>query len=205
MQDLKLIKDVHEYQELALRTESVVDQVVADKAELLHVLAMYNTIGEMLDCLKKKIYYRNPDKYNLNFEKLSNDLKYFTTCADRHHGERFEEVLEGVDPRVFHAIIGIATEAAELVNALQKNVAGHELDAVNVAEEWGDACWYGDGILLDQLGIDGMWVRTINIEKLRARYPDKYSDVSAEARDLNVERDILRRILENRKNGNENG
>lgn len=188
---MKQIETIKEYQELALRTESVVDEVVADKAELLHTLAMFVTVGEMLDCLKKKIYYKNPKKYNEQFDKLSTDLKFFTSCTDRHHCDQHEQVLEGVNPRVFHAIIGIATEASELVNALQKNVTGHELDAVNVAEEWGDACWYGDGILHHALDIDSMVTRTRNIAKLAKRYPEKYTNEAAEDRDLDAERAIL--------------
>lgn len=179
-----------EYQEKALRTESIVEHVKADKNELLHTLAMFNTVGEMLDCLKKKIFYNNPKKYNERFRELSDSLKFFDRCADNHHNEHHDEILN-VNPRIFHGIIGIATEAAELVSALQHNISGQEIDAVNVAEEWGDACWYGDGILHDALGVDPRVTRDRNIAKLKARYPEKYSDDNAEIRDLDTERKIL--------------
>lgn len=183
--------ELKEYQKLALRTESIVDEVVADKDELNHVLAIFVTAGEMLDCLKKKIYYKNPKKYNEKFQELSDSLKFFDTCADRHHCEQHETVLENVDPRVFHAIIGIATEAAELITALQRNINGDSLDGVNVCEEWGDACWYGDGILHDALNVDPTVTRERNIAKLAKRYPEKYSDELAENRNLDAERKIL--------------
>lgn len=182
--------ELTEYQEKALRTESVVEHVSADKNELLHTLAMFNTVGEMLDCLKKKIYYNNPKKYNEKFQELSDSLKFFDTCTDNHHNDCHEEILD-VNPRIFHGIIGIATEAAELVAALQRNISGHEIDYVNVAEEWGDACWYGDGILHHALGIDPRVTRDRNIAKLKKRYPEKYSDMDAEVRDLAGEREIL--------------
>jgi NTP pyrophosphatase (non-canonical NTP hydrolase) len=181
--------NLQEYQEKALRTESIIDAVVADKNELLHTLAMFNTIGEMLDCLKKKIYYRNPKKYNEQFEKLSTDLKFFTSCEERHHKELHEETLD-VDPRVFHGVIGIATEAAELVAALQKNISGHELDPVNVQEEMADISWY-KAILNDALKLSWEEGLDRNIAKLKARYPEKYSDEHAEVRNLDIERKIL--------------
>lgn len=179
-----------EYQEKALRTESIVDEVVADKNELLHVLAIFVTAGEMLDCLKKKIYYKNPKKYNEKFQELSDSLKYFDTCADRHHSEQIEEVLEGVNPRVFHGIIGVATEAAELVSALQKNITGSTIDAVNVQEELADASWY-NAILNDALDLSWEEGLVRNIAKLQARYPEKYTNEAAENRNLEVERKIL--------------
>ena len=178
-----------EYQEKALRTESIVPHVTADKNELLHTLAMFNTVGEMLDCLKKKIYYNNPKKYNEKFQELSDSLKFFDKCADNHHSECVETILD-VNPRVFHGIIGIATEAAELVAALQKNISGHQLDPVNVQEEMNDINWY-QAILNNSLGL--VWEEGMerNIAKLKKRYPEKYSDEAAEVRDLAAEREIL--------------
>lgn len=184
--------DLYTYQNLAKRTESIIDAVEADKNELNHVLAAFVTVSEMLDCLKKKIYYKNSKKYNEKFTDLARSLTYFSSSIDRHHSEPVhEEVLEGVDPRVFHAIIGIATESGELVSALQSNINGHELDGVNVCEEWGDASWYGIGILHDALGVDPVETLRRNIAKLAARYPEKYTDEAAEHRNLDTERQIL--------------
>jgi NTP pyrophosphatase (non-canonical NTP hydrolase) len=182
--------NLHQYQKLAIRTESIIDSVVADKAELLHTLAMFVTVGEMLDCLKKKIYYKNPKKYNEKFESLSNDLKFFTSCTDRHHTDLHEQELQGVNPRVFHGIIGVATEASELVSALQKNINGTELDPINIGEEMGDVNWYM-AILHEALVLNPDKTLSVNIAKLAARYPEKYSDEAAENRNLDKEREIL--------------
>jgi NTP pyrophosphatase (non-canonical NTP hydrolase) len=179
-----------EYQEKALRTESIVTEVVADKNELLHVLSIFVTAGEMLDCLKKKIYYKNPKKYNEKFQELSDSLKFFDTCADRHHGEQQEEPLIGIDPRVFHGIVGASTESAELAAALMKYITTGQLDGVNVQEEMADTSWYF-AILNDSLDLSWEEGLVRNIAKLKARYPEKYSDESAEVRDLDTERKIL--------------
>jgi NTP pyrophosphatase (non-canonical NTP hydrolase) len=93
--------------------------------------------------------------------------------------------------RLFHGTIGVATESGELLDALKKHVFyGKELDVVNVAEEIGDLMWYIN-LLLDELDIPMETVMERNIEKLTARYGDKFSAFRALNRDLKTEREIL--------------
>lgn len=181
--------NLHEYKEKALRTESIVEQVVANKTELNYVLGALVTVTEMLDCLKKKIYYGNPKKYNEQFHELAEKLQFFTACSDRHH-DIPEDVVLSVDPRVFHGIVGLTTEAGELIVALQKGINGDTIDAVNIMEELGDCSWY-EAILHDALSLDPEVTLDVNIKKLSKRYPEKYSDYNADNRDLDAERAIL--------------
>ncbi len=45
--------------------------------------------------------------------------------------------------RVFHAAMGLVTEAAELIDVYKKHIYyGKDLDRVNTKEEIGDICWY---------------------------------------------------------------
>lgn len=178
-----------QYQEKALRTESKVDRIVANAVELNYVFGAFQVVSEMLDCLKKKIYYNNPKKYNEQFHELAEKLHYMTTCCDRHHDIIDDNELP-VNPRVFHGIIGLATEAGELVSALQSALNGHDLDPVNVMEEMGDQDWYM-AILHDALGLNPEETLDRNIQKLAKRYPEKYTDLHAEHRDLDAERYIL--------------
>lgn len=93
--------------------------------------------------------------------------------------------------RVMHGVVGLATESGELAEALWETLFNRgDLDVVNIAEELGDGDWYG-AILLDAIGGTRAGVMERNIEKLRARFPDKYSDAAANDRDLAGERAVL--------------
>lgn len=102
-----------------------------------------------------------------------------------------------VDPQVFHAIVGIATEAGELVQALIKAMyEGKPMDLTNLLEESGDVDWYQ--ALLDSR-IQGTQAKRwqSNRDKLARRYAktkgDKpvFTTEAAITRDLSAERAIL--------------
>ncbi|MFZ8932956.1 MAG: nucleoside triphosphate pyrophosphohydrolase family protein [Bacteriovoracaceae bacterium] len=93
--------------------------------------------------------------------------------------------------RLLHAGIGISTEAGELLDALKKHIFyGKNLDKVNMAEEVGDLFWY-IAIIADELGFEFESVMEKNIEKLKARYGEKFSEEKANLRNLVQERSIL--------------
>jgi len=96
-----------------------------------------------------------------------------------------------ISSRLLHGVSGCVTEAGELEDALKKCIFyGKELDLVNLTEEVGDVMWYL-AILLDELGSSFEEVITINIRKLKSRYPNKFSSERALNRNLDKERDIL--------------
>jgi len=93
--------------------------------------------------------------------------------------------------RLLHAGIGLATEAGEFLDALKKHIFyGKELDRVNLKEEMGDLFWYM-AIACDELGVEFEPLMERNIEKLKARYGEKFTENKAENRDLDSERLIL--------------
>jgi NTP pyrophosphatase (non-canonical NTP hydrolase) len=93
--------------------------------------------------------------------------------------------------RLLHAGMGMSTEAAEFIDQLKKHIFyGKPLDEVNLAEEIGDLLWY-IAIASDELEIDISQIMQTNIDKLRARFPEKFTEEKAENRDLEKERDIL--------------
>ncbi|MFZ1736087.1 MAG: nucleoside triphosphate pyrophosphohydrolase family protein [Candidatus Moraniibacteriota bacterium] len=93
--------------------------------------------------------------------------------------------------RLLHAGIGLATESGEFLDALKKSIFyGKELDRVNLKEELGDVLWYM-AIAMDALGTDFETEMEKNIKKLKARYGEKFSQDSAENRNLKKEREIL--------------
>jgi NTP pyrophosphatase (non-canonical NTP hydrolase) len=93
--------------------------------------------------------------------------------------------------RVNHGVIGLTGEVGELAAAVERWLYyGHELDVVNVAEEVGDCLWYL-AELCNAVGVSLLSVMEGNIRKLRARYPDHYTDVQAADRDPVAERRAL--------------
>ena len=93
-----------------------------------------------------------------------------------------------------HMAIGASTEANELLDAYKKSFAyGKTLDKTNVGEEIFDTFWY----LLNLcriLGIDPEVGMQNNIDKLKARYPEKFTQDAAINRDLVKEREILEKL-----------
>jgi NTP pyrophosphatase (non-canonical NTP hydrolase) len=93
--------------------------------------------------------------------------------------------------RVLHAMIGLATESGESLDAMKKHLFyGKPLDLVNVAEEFQDLVWY-IAVGLDACGMTLEEAMERNIAKLKARYGEKFSPDRALNRDLATERKIL--------------
>jgi len=112
--------------------------------------------------------------------------------AKRTETEKYRFKKTGnVTPRIEHAAMGIATESGELMDAIKKaKIYGRDLDKTNLIEELGDLMWY-IAILTDDLGTSFEEVWDKNIKKLKARYPEKYTDEKAHNRNLPKERKEL--------------
>lgn len=109
--------------------------------------------------------------------------------------QTYEPVLERLQSkqtaRLIHGMVGISTESGELLDALKKHLMyGKSLDLVNIKEEVGDVLWYC-ALILDEVGASFEDVMKTNIDKLRARFPEKFTEEKAVNRDLDTERKIL--------------
>ena len=92
---------------------------------------------------------------------------------------------------IVHGIIGKFTESGELIEALLKSIKTESpIDRVNVIEEQGDGFWY-DAILFGVFGSNFGEAQTVNIAKLRKRFPNNFNEYDANNRDLDGERAIL--------------
>ena len=97
------------------------------------------------------------------------------------------------DQRLLHAALGLQTESAEFSDALKKHVFyGTKLDVVNLKEELGDMMWYM-AIACDVLGTSFEKEQERVVNKLKTRYPDKFTKDKASTRDLDAEREVLER------------
>ncbi len=93
--------------------------------------------------------------------------------------------------RLVHAAMGMQTETAEFTDALKKSLFyGKPLDVTNLKEELGDLLWYV-AIAMDELDTDFDPEMDRVINKLKVRYPEKFTRDAAEVRDLDAEREVL--------------
>jgi NTP pyrophosphatase (non-canonical NTP hydrolase) len=130
-------------------------------------------------------------------EKESIDSKNYVEECLRTESVITKEIISRISNpktlRLLHAAMGMSTEAAELVDMLKKHIFyGKKIDFPNAIEELGDAMWYiGIGVDVLQTTLDE--IMSVNIEKLRSRYPEKFTEHNAINRDLKTERKILER------------
>ena len=118
--------------------------------------------------------------------------------ATRTESMDFEAIAKRIcDPdtiRLLHSAMGLSTEAGEFLDMLKKHIFyGKELDLTNAKEEIGDSMWYV-AIAIDVLRTTLNDVMQGNINKLRQRYPEKFSSEDAINRNLDKEREILEDI-----------
>lgn len=77
-------------------------------------------------------------------------------------------------PRILQGLMGLCGEAGEALDILKKHLfQGHDLDLEHVAKELGDVAWYL-AVSADAIGYDLEEILQMNVDKLRARYPDGF-------------------------------
>ena len=77
---------------------------------------------------------------------------------------------------IAQGIIGLSTEAGELLDALKKEMyQDRPMDMLNLKEECGDVLFYLTE-LIDAIGSDYYEIIKINTAKLTKRYPNGYFD-----------------------------
>ena len=191
--------ELQEYIKLATRTESRIDKVVVNPNLLINLIYLFTASGHMLDQVKKHVFYGKEydvNDFTLQYQRCDSALRGLNNIRVNGTSEEMGEEEEDINPRLFHAIIGIATESTEMCDAMFKVLAERkELDLVNTREEIGDMFWYM-AIFYDtirELGATDSWEDDLkrNINKLRKRYPDKFSQESALERNLDEERKEL--------------
>lgn len=137
---------------------------------------------QRLDVMKKALFYgkENPSVAPLHVRSANCNALQLTNLGEGQNG---------ID--ILHGIIGKVTEAGELAEALFDAVILNEpFDKTNCVEEVGDGFWY-DAIILDAIGSTFQGAQRINIDKLRARFPNKFTEYDANNRNLDNERKIL--------------
>lgn len=155
---------------------------------MLEELQSFIRVATHLDAIKKLLFYGEDVKKG----RLRHTVKGYTAneaveCLsyDDESADRAAEII--------HAIFGICSEAGELAEALFSVLSSggdRDLDDVNLSEEIGDLQWY-EAMLARAIGTTFGMIQRQNIEKLRQRFPDKFTTEAANERDLTAERAIL--------------
>lgn len=192
-----------------LRFESRVDapRVRVPRVIVLDALAAFEKITDVLDMIKKAIFYGKP----IDAEEIGRSARHATfaleTLVHQHDFEslaRFEAppLLSAItsvqeqelNMRAMHALLGYCTEAGEISGALSRSIINRTaIDRVNVDEEFADGDWYKAVWFDVTQQTHGETLRRVS-DKLVTRYGDKpYSDAAALNRNLPAEREQLER------------
>ena len=197
-----------EFQKLAVRTESVVDEIrvsVRDGTGFLHVLQGFKASTEVLDAFKKHIFYGKPLDRERVRDEMNNAMAYLDLADDFFREEAKDpQPTHGtlrMDPRIFHALLGTITEHGEIAQAMIYALYNNgELDLVNVCEELGDSDWY-KALFYEATKINWDDVQGMIIKKLEIRFKDKvFSEGEADERDLDSERALLESSIQDAVN-----
>lgn len=140
------------------------------EGELKQTFEKFAETGETLDNQKRRLFYGKGDALS--------------------GGEVDGFSIDGLNGNIVHAIYGLCTEAGEISEAFLKAAENGNFDEVNLKEEAGDLLWYL-AMLFRELDTDFDEVATTNINKLKARFPEKFTQDNAYNRDLDKEREIL--------------
>lgn len=104
-------------------------------------------------------------------------LDEYQAAARRTANARLSET-----ERLLDAAAGLAEESGEILGIVRKHAyQAHELDRERLTAELGDALWclamtaHAAGVTLDEIA-------AANLAKLRARYPEGYSDTTSRER-----------------------
>jgi NTP pyrophosphatase (non-canonical NTP hydrolase) len=173
------IKSVKEYQEATRRTRA--KSAHKELASFYSVLGRMRTVAhhighhsESLDRAKKVLFYGQEDPHFP--DRVSRDDKW--------------PELTDHEWEFIHAVLGVVTEAGEMLEQAIALMEGGEVDWANVGEESGDAYWY-HAWLADLWGASMLDDMHRNIAKLRKRFPQKFAESDALNRDLDAEREVL--------------
>lgn len=76
--------------------------------------------------------------------------------------------------RVLDGLMGLNGEAGEAIDFIKKVLfQGHEFQREHLAKELGDIAWYL-ALSADAIGYDLETIFQMNVDKLKARYPDGF-------------------------------
>ncbi|MGC4378281.1 MazG nucleotide pyrophosphohydrolase domain-containing protein [Fictibacillus sp. Mic-4] len=120
-------------------------------------------------------YNKAAEKYHGEFAVL-NEVKSMNFAEYQSMAERTVPKEKWFNTKVSNFCMGLAGETGEVVDYLKKVIYHeHELDIEKIKEELGDVLWYVSN-LATTMNIDLDDLAKKNIEKLKKRYPEGFSE-----------------------------
>jgi NTP pyrophosphatase (non-canonical NTP hydrolase) len=121
-------------------------------------------------------------------------LKDYKEQSERTESKTY--YFNRITESTLHGVIGIITEAGELLDAIKKGIFyGQVIDKENIKEELGDIMWY-IAILLREFDWDMKDILSDNIDKLKKRYPEKFTTENSK---LRLDKKSFKKEIENEK------
>ena len=75
---------------------------------------------------------------------------------------------------LINSVMGLCGESGEAIDIVKKwLMQGHELDKEHLIKELGDVAWYL-AVSANAIGYDLETIMQMNVDKLKARYPDGF-------------------------------
>ena len=153
---------------------------------------------QLVDVTKKALFYNKLSfDYILKFAFVASKYEWVPEDGLLSMDEKFSPQQQ----QIIHAILGIITEAGELAEALIEALGNVQIgkcsledafDHVNLREEFGDGLWYTQ-LGLSAIGSNIEECITINDAKLERRYGPTFDRERAVNRDLDAEREELKK------------
>lgn len=146
-------------------------------------------LDEIIEPLNQKIIIDELEKRTSGTTEatISKKKEYPTMTINEYqnHALRTESLIT-TDPvpyiRVLEGLMGLNGEAGEAIDILKKVIfQGHEFDREHLAKELGDIAWYL-AIAADALSYDLETILQMNVDKLKARYPDGFKTEQSQNR-----------------------
>lgn len=114
--------------------------------------------------------------------------KYQKEAMRTNDGKNKPRLLKALDfplmdiAGVLNASLGLSGEVGELNDMIKKAIFhGHIISSKKIKKEIGDICWY-IALMCDSFGFDLNEIMEMNIEKLKARYPEGFSEFLSQNR-----------------------
>ena len=144
-------------------------------------------LGDQLDLMKKIIYYGK----DIKPKRYSGLPGFIRHTYNSIVGKKYKYATTAEQQVVLHAAIGMVTESIEILKEVSEAIQeDREFNKVNLFEESGDIEWY-QAIFGREFNFDLSHIWETNINKLKARYGEKFSSEKALNRDIANETEVL--------------
>lgn len=145
----------------------------------------------------------NNIKKGFQFQKLKENFKFIKDKKDNIDSYNYIDKVLRTKPNynivrkrleddklmtLLHSAIGLAGEAGEFADLVKKVIfQGKNFESLHLKLELGDSCWY-IALAVDILKTTFNEILSGNIEKLKKRYPEGFSEEKANNRNINKEK-----------------